>query len=99
MNLYPPNVPHTGTLPPITRKERHAMKLIKVNGLTIVPEHVAMLERKSGKRFDDDMQDITDYAGINIYFTGGGRKWVYEPTASMIEAAFENYDRSDELPY
>ncbi len=75
------------------------MALIKVNGHTINPEKISMLERKSGWRFVDGTQRMEDYAGISILFAGGGRAFVDEPEATMIEAAFEDWDRDRPLPY
>lgn len=76
------------------------MALIKVNGLIIVPDKVTMIERKTGQRTTDDGH-MEDYTGITIHFDGGGRKWIDDPTATMIEDAFEHYDSKaySELPY
>jgi hypothetical protein len=75
------------------------MSLIKVNSFTINPEKVSMLERKSGRRFVDGTGRMEDYSGISILFAGGGRAFIDEPEAAMIEAAFEDWDRDRPLPY
>ncbi len=74
--------------------------LIRVNGLTIVPDKVTMIERKTGQRVTDN-GDIEDFDGINIHFVGGGRKWIDDPTATLVEDAFAHYDSKaySELPY
>jgi hypothetical protein len=75
------------------------MALIKVNGHTINPEKITMLARKSGERWSDEANDIEHYSGITVHFDAGGKKWIEDPTAEMIEAAFEDWDRDRPLPY
>jgi len=75
------------------------MALIKVNGITINPEKVTMLARKSGQRWSDKAHDIVNYSGVTVHFDAGGKKWIEDPTAEMIEAAFEDWDRDRPLPY
>lgn len=75
------------------------MALIKVNGCTINPEKVTMLARESRPRWNDETRKADSISGIMVHFDAGGRKWFEEPTATMIEAAFEDWDRDRPLPY
>ena len=75
------------------------MALIKVNGCTINPEKISMLERKSGRRWSDERGNFESYAGVLVHFDAGGHTFIEEPEAAMIEAAFEDWDRDRPLPY
>ena len=73
------------------------MALIKVNGCTINPEKIACIERKTGERYMGGQREV--YSGIGITFDAGGYKWIEDPTAEQIEAAFEDWDLDRPLPY
>lgn len=73
------------------------MALIKVNGLTINPEKIACIERKSGERYVGGRPEV--YNGIGITFDAGGYKWIEGLDADKVQAAFEDYDRDIPLPY
>lgn len=75
------------------------MALIKVNGCTINPEKVTMLARQEGRHWSDEAHDIVNYSGITVHFDAGGKQWIEDPTAEMIESAFEDWDRDRPLPY
>lgn len=68
------------------------MNLIKVNGYTINPDKVAMLDRQ---------QLTPKQTGILLRFVGGGVKWIADPEAKEVEALFAKYDgvQESELPY
>lgn len=76
------------------------MALVKVNGSILIdPEKVTMLERKTGRRYDDKSGKFENYSGVTIHFNAGGRTFVEDPVAEQIEAAFEDWDRDRPLPY
>jgi len=57
--------------------------LIRVNGLRINPEMVAALERR----------EYPNRHGIFVRFAAGGKVWVPEPTAQLVETAYEEWFR------
>lgn len=75
------------------------MALIKINGCTVNPEKISMLVRKEGTRWSEDAHDIVNYSGVTVHFDAGGHKWIEDPTAEMLEAALEDWDRDRPLPY
>lgn len=76
--------------------------IIKVNGYTIDPEKVAMLDRTTRREFSDAAHDFVTTTGIYMRFSAGGAKWVADPEARFVEDAFERFDfgkTEDYLPY
>ena len=56
--------------------------IIRVNGYTIDPAKVAMLDRK---QYDK-------HSGVFVCFAAGGRKWIADPEAFEVERKFAQYD-------
>lgn len=77
------------------------MSLIKVNGYTINPATVGMLDRKTRSFFSDKLHEMTSETGVFVRFMGGGVKWIADPEAQEIETQFMRYDgvQEAELPY
>lgn len=76
-------------------------RLIKVNGYTINPATVGMLDRTKRRFFSDKLGGMTSETGLFVRFVGGGVKWIADPEAQEIEAQFMRYDgmQEGELPY
>ena len=75
------------------------MALIKVAGMVINFDKVAMIERSAGRRWSDTQKEFVHQGGILIHFDAGGKTFVEYPAAEQIESAFEEWDRDRPLPY
>lgn len=74
--------------------------MMKVNGYTINPATVGMLDRKTRhERLDGGRERVE--TGVFVRFIGGGCQWINDPEAKEIEAQFLRYDgvQAAELPY
>lgn len=75
--------------------------LIKINGYTIDATKVAMIDRRQATRTGEYSGKKFVESGVWLYFTAGGRRWIDDPEAKAVEAAFAEYDgvQNAELPY
>ena len=74
------------------------MSIIKVNGYTINPAQVGMLDRKPRRYFSDALGEMTEETGVYVLLVGGGKKWIADPEAQEVERKFAQYDGVQETP-
>lgn len=74
--------------------------MIKVNGYTINPDKVTMLDRKTRREHLDGGRERVE-TGVFVRFAAGGCQWINDPEAREVEAQFLRYDSTQEteLPY
>jgi hypothetical protein len=72
--------------------------MIQVNGYTINPVTVGMLDRRPRRYFSDALGEMTQEEGVYVRFIGGAVKWIADPEAREVEAQFLRYDGVQETP-